>query len=380
MEGIDRVYVVPGMFGFARLAGYEYCEHVLRALSHRLEDAGKKHRVLVVPTPPTASIRRRARMLAQAIDETCGTHDRVHLVGHSTGGLDCRLLASPSCHLGDAHGNHSAVSRAWLSRLSSVVTLNTPHYGTPLAQFFTSVSGTRLLYALSLLTFTTLRYGGPPLTIFSSLLASIGQLDGALGLDIRVLDSTTELLLRFVGDQGRDEVRLWLDGVRKDQGGIVQITPEAMDLFNATTEDSAHVRYGSIATYAPSPQSLTPFSKIRSAYSALSTTIYTTLYTVTSQPHRHYPCPAPSLESAARLSTISPRPIDPTSNDGIVPTLSMLWGRLLYAERADHLDVLGHFNDDRKPQMHIDWLTSGSEYTRTKFAASMDAVAGFIAQ
>jgi hypothetical protein len=69
--------------------------------------------------------------------------------------------------------------------------------------------------------------------------------------------------------------------------------------------------------------------------------------------------------------------VDDTANDGIVPTLSMLWGKLLFAAEADHLDVLGHFPDDVRPARHVDWLMSGSQFTRRRFDELMDAIAAF---
>ena len=78
-------------------------------------------------------------------------------MGHSTGGLDARLLASPACI------SRSIGTLRWMPRLASVTTLNTPHFGTPLASFFATVSGQRMLYAISALTVIALTLGGPPL-------------------------------------------------------------------------------------------------------------------------------------------------------------------------------------------------------------------------
>jgi triacylglycerol lipase len=60
-----------------------------------------------------------------------------------------------------------------------------------------------------------------------------------------------------------------------------------------------------------------------------------------------------------------------------VPTLSMLWGELIWAGEADHLDVLGHFHDDIQPSSHTDWVTSGARFTRQRFGALLDAIAAF---
>ena len=46
------------------------------------------------------SVRRRAAKLARVVAATAGDDGGpIHLVGHSTGGLDARLIASPGAHL-----------------------------------------------------------------------------------------------------------------------------------------------------------------------------------------------------------------------------------------------------------------------------------------
>jgi hypothetical protein len=39
--------------------------------------------------------------------------------------------------------------------------------------------------------------------------------------------------------------------------------------------------------------------------------------------------------------------------------------------------VLGHFPDDVRPARHVDWLMSGSQFTRRRFDEMMDAIAAF---
>jgi len=50
------------------------------------------------------------------------------------------------------NGPCASATLIWISRLASITTMNTPHYGTPLATFFATVSGQRLLYAMSAVT------------------------------------------------------------------------------------------------------------------------------------------------------------------------------------------------------------------------------------
>ena len=68
----------------------------------------------------------------------------------------------------------------------------------------------------------------------------------------------------------------------------------------------------------------------------------------------------------------------PGVNDGIVPTLSQLHGRLLHVARADHLDVVGHYT--LAGGRTADWLPSGAGFTPAAFEATWDAVAAAIAR
>jgi len=69
----------------------------------------------------------------------------------------------------------------------------------------------------------------------------------------------------------------------------------------------------------------------------------------------------------------------PAANDGIVPTISQVWGRVVHVAVADHLDVLGHFRDAAHVPPHIDWLVSGSHFDRRRFEALWADVVRFLA-
>ena len=244
-----HVYLAPGMFGFGRLASYDYFVHLRRAIESRFAAAGIDVAVHTVEVPPTASIRRRSARLVDLVSRTAGTDGSpVHLLGHSTGGLDARLVASPTVHLPISRG-----ALDWLPRLATVTTLSTPHYGTPLASFFATVSGQRMLHALSALTFIALSVGRPPLAAVSALVGLVGQLDGALGIELGVLDRSTNAILSVLEPARSDEVRAYLEAIKEDQGAVIQLSPEAMDLFQAGIEDRPGVRYQSTAAMAPVP-------------------------------------------------------------------------------------------------------------------------------
>ena len=54
---LHHVYFSPGMFGFGRMASYDYFVHLQRALGRELRASGREVAAWVVHVPPTASIR-----------------------------------------------------------------------------------------------------------------------------------------------------------------------------------------------------------------------------------------------------------------------------------------------------------------------------------
>jgi hypothetical protein len=359
------------MFGFGHLAGYDYFGHLERELSARFRARGRTLHTHVVSVLATASIKRRALSLADVLARTGVDGEPIHLIGHSTGGLDGRLLLSPCARL-----PLPARALALRPQIRSLISVNAPHYGTPLAYYFTTASGTRLLYALSLLTVTSLSLGRIPLTALASLVSALGALDERLGIDVKMLDELTAFVLRFMGEEGRAEVHEYLSCVKSDQGGIVQLMPEAMDLFNVAVANAEHARYGYVATHAPAPASLRLVTRIRSPYAALSAAAYSTLYTLMSRPSRSYPLPVhaslPDVVSA--LLGAGPN----SAGDGVVPTASMVWGDLVWFGEADHLDVVGHFRQRHASHPHVDWMTSGARFDRNRFGDMCDSIVRYM--
>ncbi len=363
-----HVVLVPGLFGFAQLGGFDYFVHVEEALASRFAEAGVECNFVLVPSPPTASIVKRTQVLREEIEKACGSATGpIHLVGHSTGGLDARLLACPTAQ---------PEAPSWFGRVKNVVTISTPHYGSPLAQYFGTIAGSTMLNALSIFTFVTLRFGGPPLTLLSPLIASLGRIDQALGLDIKVFERTTDLLLAFIEEQGQTEVRDWFAGIRRDQGALLQLTPEAMDVFNAAVEDNPGLRYGCVVTRVPTPGPIRVAAGIRSPIAALSAAFFSTLYVGASIPSKTYPAPTPTSEIQAYIEDKIGRELDDTLNDGFVPTKSQVWGNVLWAGAADHLDTMGHFHGEADTS-HTDWLVSGAGFREEHFDEVMDAIAEF---
>lgn len=363
-----RIYLSPGMFGFAKLAAYDYFDHVKGALARRFRARGRETEIRVVEVHPTASIRRRAAKLTRLLAHTCGTDaGPIHLVGHSTGGLDARLVASPSVHL-DAQANQQL---GWLDRLCSVTTINTPHYGTPLATFFATAKGQQLLYAVSAITITALKLGAPPLAAASALVAALGRTGDSVGVELALIDNITESVSRALDEAASRDLRDWLRLVRGDQGGIVQLMPEAMDLFQAGVEDRPGVRYQCVASYAPRSRARDWVRALRSPWTAVSTVLFNLMYRVTAVQDERYPCGPPEDGADEILRRMLGEVPDRGVSDGVVPLRSQVWGDPVWIGLGDHLDVVGHFPG---PGGHNDWLASGAGFDLVRFEAMMDRV------
>jgi hypothetical protein len=365
------------MFGFGRLGSYNYFAHVERELAARFATAGHELIAHVIEDLPTASIRRRASRLAEVVSRTATPADVIHLLGHSTGGLDARLVASPATR------SIPSETLGWLPRLRSVTTMNTPHYGTPLASFFATAHGQRTLAALSMLTVTGLTLGAHPMRATSMILGVLRRGDLSVPFKLLLLDRAVESLVGLVDDARSPEVRTFLSAIEDDQGSMLQVSPESMDLVVASFDDRPGVRYQSTASMAPSPAPRRWVDTIGHPLRALSLSLFFGLHRLTANTDEHYPCAA--LNGAApsatedRLVRAFGRAPTLKDNDGVVPLRSQLWGTLVWAGAGDHLDVLGHYRDDRKDVpaelRHHDWLTSGSTFTHVQFAALIDAIA-----
>ena len=90
------VFLVPGFFGFTSVGAVSYFEDVEQALGRALRRRGVDARIVRCATQPTASITRRADALRRQVLRSGGLRAReLHFIGHSTGGLDVRMLLTP---------------------------------------------------------------------------------------------------------------------------------------------------------------------------------------------------------------------------------------------------------------------------------------------
>lgn len=369
-----HIYLIPGFFGFASIGGISYFRQVRETLKAAFERRELHVEIFDVSTMPTASLTHRARKLAMAIRDTGGLDEgvAVHLIGHSTGALDARLLASPNVDL-----DLGQLEERIRTNIENIVSVSAPHYGTPLSNFFTTFYGKNLLYLVSLLVIVGL--WRKPISLIGGMVGVLGKLNNLLGLDETLLHQITNNLLKEFGPQEEIEVRNFLHSILDDQGAMIQITPEGMELFNATTLDNPDIRYVSYATSAPPPIEAIKRVTLKHILTPMNKILYGLLWTLTSRAHPGYPY-HPPLELRDLVSDKAlPFAVTESMSDGVVPTLSQVWGEFRGVIRADHLDVIGHYlRGPFDKRDGADWFGSGAKFGRPDFQFLWNDVASVL--
>lgn len=365
-----RVFLVPGFFGFTNLGDFPYFSHFHVVLSQELGALGIDAAVMPLDTLPTASIGKRAKHLLGHIVANSADDDDVHIVGHSTGGIDGRFLVASGTQL---EGRAEVIDR-----VRTVVSVSSPHRGAPVAAFFTSLLGQKLLMLLSLSTVHMIRLGSVPLPALVALggaVAQTGALEWASG---GVLDQLFQQVLADFSPDRRREIQAYFDQAYRDQTLLAQLTPESMELLDALATPADGVRVGSVITAAPRP------TLGRQAQYGLNPTwhamylLYRGLHMLSSTTPRRF-ARQPKANVVTTLERSLGWRVDHTDSDGMVPVLSQLWGELIHVARADHLDVMGHFHGPGLHPKHVDWLRTGSNFGEDEFRHLIASVARFIA-
>jgi pimeloyl-ACP methyl ester carboxylesterase len=383
-----RVYLLPGFFGFTHMGEKPterivYFGHVRDTLLEGFQQRGLSAEVEAVTSHPTANLQVRAQLALRAIAETASQDDAaLHLVGHSTGGLDARGIVSSWMAREAPH---------LLPRVRSVVSVSTPHHGTPLASFFhKDRQGEMLLRLLWLFTVFALRRGSRPMTFLAfRLFYSLSRAGHQFGFQETVADKIARMLAHLTPTEQKT-LEEFLAQVGKDQSLIEDLTPGKADGFNQLTPDQPHVRYGSVVTGAP-PPSLMGMLQVVTGRQNPSLGDLVSLRILDPEPEVIYGAFSflhkKSAPEAHELRTPEPTPAQAqvlrstfgegfrSWSDGIVPTRSQVWGEVISAVTADHLDVMGHFDE---PPHHVGWLKSGSRFRSPEFKGTWGRVLDFM--
>ena len=342
---MEVVVFVPGFFGFGSFGHpdrplIEYFAHVQDAL---LRAHLRPLRFVVHQPPPSGSLAVRARSLHDKATEVLRSGaSRLHLVGHSTGGLDARLVAHPGYTDLPERGD-------LIARVASVITVSAPFHGTPLASRV--ARGARL---------------AAPALWFGSILASrrrlrlAGQMAALFNLAKRAtlqMPTPTDQVIAQLADvdeETADQIRRFLADVAHDHQLIEDLAPVALVDLNRRLAGGDRVPPLSFVSVAPPPR----FSPTAFA----SAPVQRLLYDVT---WRLAAAPPPESARAPQGPWIGRRriPLTPTSNDGIVPGWSQtLDGHASGIVLGDHLDVIGH-----SEAAGATFLRSGSNFDETRF-------------
>lgn len=370
-----HIFLIPGFFGFAHLGDFAYWGPVLSQLGALLDEVGMPAEVHCVKSLPTASLRTRTRSLLEAIAKVGPKPDaNIHLIGHSTGGLDARLLLTPAVDLESKIG-----IEPFAGRVRSSVSIATPHRGAPIASYFSSIMGRKLLEILSILTMAVLRRGKLPLSVWTR---AAGLFALPLGADKTAGTLAGQLYRQLLADfnaERRNQVVELLTEVGRDQSLLTQLTVETMDIFNAAAGDRDGVLYGSVVTRAHRPGlstsrdiGLNPVAQAQHAF-----------YYSLSRLASGYEFPTPREDIMPMFEKTFGEISSSLDNDGIVPTLSQPWGRCIALARADHLDIIGHYRDEEASddsELHYDWLPTRSDFNSADFRETWQKVVEFLAE
>ncbi|MFP2923949.1 esterase/lipase family protein [Pyxidicoccus sp. 3LG] len=368
-----RIYFVPGFFGFTHMGDKEteriaYFQHVRELLFQRCQARGIQDvDVHPLASSPTSALEARARSVLREMAETANEDDaELHLVGHSTGGLDARGVVSPRT---------AAEAPAFVKRVRSVTTISTPHFGTPLASFFhRDEVGKTLLRYLWLLTFLTLHDKEMPLrTAVLQAFHWSSKVSRWLGLPPNLFDDVAKVVGQL-SESEREELNRYFSQIGEDQTLIRDLMPGLVRRFNQDTPDREGVRYGSIVTGAPPPP-----GRLRRLFSGLLPPdsliyeVFAWLYEKSEPLSRELQVPERTAEQTWLLHAAFGDKFESWS-DGIVPSRSQVWGQVLHVAKADHLDVVGHFD---QPEKYVSWLKSRSRFQEPQFHEAWERVVDF---
>jgi hypothetical protein len=344
MGGAESIILVPGLFGFARIGDIDY----FAAVTKLLANATKVDDIETLATPPTAPLWRRVDVLHQCvIGKIRQGAAKIHLVGHSTGGVDVRLLTNsrylwPSGPSGDDRSS-------FFDRIGSVVSLSAPQKGTPIARRLrgTLENVVPLFFLVSILA----KYRAErPRGAVKELWKRIATLEHHTRLARAIkVGSAARWSLREVArapEPLTHDLRDYLGQIIDDHPLIHELTPHAMQRLNAklapaTTGDGRQLSLSSFVTVSPPPALHRTDFRLRNGLAPAQRAFYAASYEATS-PDADEAGPLPDgrligmpdgLEEFAK-----------GAQDGVVPAASQtLDGHADVVVFADHLDVVGHY-------------------------------------
>ncbi|MEY2929544.1 MAG: hypothetical protein RL033_293 [Pseudomonadota bacterium] len=367
-----HVLLVPGFFGFGSLGQISYfAGGIQQLLARSFERAGLQVQVTEVATLPTASIRVRAARVREALAAIAAAgDDHIHIIGHSTGGLDARLAIAPTASL------PSRTKFEAFDRVHSLVTVCCCHFGSPVATFFSGWIGRRLLRVGARYLAWAFERGTAPLAFFLRFVYWLLRLWRPFQRQPGTFDELFAKLIQDLSNERRTELVQFFRAVAADEDLIFQLTPAGCDLLNACTAEPA-LSYGSVVARATRPSWRGFLRSFGDPYAQLVYPLYAFLYRLSARHERRWIPEAVGSQRARLLEFWTELP-SPQDNDGISPTNSQIWGELVHATNGDHLDVVGHYGLSNSEAQAGDWLPSHSGFGIVEFERLWSDVAAFL--
>lgn len=381
-----EVFLVPGFLGFESLGGLDYFIDVAEVVQKSLAAPGVTVKVYATETEPAASLKRRAATLA---DELAKHHSMdaksVHFVGHSTGGMDIRLLLSPGNAVEQERERRAAAGDEGarkvldaLQKAHSATSVATPHFGSPIASLALRLDVDLVLSALSQVlelapTSYVLAKGLEVAGVVSGLMNGLPRNESFLKWIIgRVFSQPTGALVKYI------------QRVAADAGALGNLTQEGTNLANALLIDRPDVRYGSIITGTQRPGGAI---KTPDPFLLFNTLLFRAAWRIVAAGNPEYPYADRNTELSNRhhddLSAgldVGELHIDDDTNDGVVPTASQAYGTVLGTFASDHLDCVGHYPHTQADGTQVTgWVRSGADFNSDRFDLMWARISDFIA-
>lgn len=421
-----HVILIPGFAGFDALGQLEYYAGVTPLF--RLWQKKHKDRARAVlhyfDNFPTAAVATRSALLSQYLVKRIArgeftSDDRIALVGHSTGGLDIRLLlwhlaqlSKPILTDGGRGKNRSvAVSpHEILERVERVVFISVPQWGTNIADWVRSYSIERKFVVAELRTAVAASQV-PLVDTLEHLITGVGAALLNTDLIFAIQDALREAeadtrrgpMGTAKAQEAASLLGLWLRYMWTDFAAIDDLTAEEPSQnerspahFTLEERDQEQkiwkqhdIKTRSFATIGNNPfdfqedpvatwellkpQTCPEFNKDEKR-AAKTDAPYRMCYRACAGGPFNYP-PSSDTRVAKGLRSEKSRRIALWDNDGIVNTASMLWPNQeeTLLVKGDHMDIVGHYT--RVPALKgsarefqaYDLLKSGSGFTVSAF-------------
>lgn len=353
----DTIVLVPGLLGFGSFGPkgappkLSYFRHVCEALTQLLTtELGlpSAPRFLVHEPPPTGPLAERVKSLAAAIAGvlvSASPGARVHIIGHSTGGLDARLLVNS---LYESDGLTSADKGRIVERLGGVVSLSAPQRGAAIAENLAPlvphlirgpVSGLiSWLYLISILNTARSRQ---LVDHARYLLTALLALPKSLVMPVTGSKELVQLTTELDGETA-DQIRRFLERVVEDNRLVADLAPDAMRALNASIAQGDTFPIHSFVSVSPAPRLWPP---------APTRILYAAIYDASRPRDGGSDFPAGEWIDVDGQSPDRSKLATRLARDGVVTSASQPSPATASALRpvqlieGDHLDVVGHFEE-----------------------------------